>query len=191
MICIRIVRDERKNRSANTKEHTQRETKKLKNDHAKKRIPLLLTASKFASRNTLSNFASIFLQHSRIPTFLSSTAPSSSHEPIFRKLFVAGTPLDAFSLVILLLAFRKVKHEAFKESAVVDGSRRCVVVISPGGGKAPAFLFTIITPASEEGAWSSIFFLLFEERREEDMSLYAGLSYLFSRSSFFASARRE
>ena len=127
--------------------HRERETKKLKNDaksERKKRMPLLLTASKFASRNTLSNFASIFLQHSRIPTFLSSTARSSSHEPIFRKLFVAGTARDAFSRVSLLLAFRKVKHEAFKESAKVE---RCI----------------IITPAAASEEEASIFFL-FEER---------------------------
>jgi len=64
-----------------------------------------------------------------MPTFLSSTAPSSSHEPIFRKLFVAGTPRDAFSRVIFPFAFRKVKHEAFKESAAA-----LVTVDSDDGG---------------------------------------------------------
>ena len=74
-------------------------------------------ASKFASLNTLSNFRLIFLQHSPMACFLSSTELVSSSKPTFRKLFCADK-VNAFSLVFLFLAFRRVKQDAFNASVV-------------------------------------------------------------------------
>ena len=74
-------------------------------------------ASKFASLKTLSNFRLIFLQHSPMACFLSSTELVSSSKPTFRKLFCADK-VNAFSLVFLFLAFRRVKQDAFNASVV-------------------------------------------------------------------------
>ena len=74
-------------------------------------------ASKFASLKTFSNFRLIFLQHSPIACFLSSTELVSSSKPTFRKLFWADK-VNAFSLVFLFRAFRRVKQDAFKASVV-------------------------------------------------------------------------
>ena len=49
--------------------------------------------------------------------FLSSTELVSSSKPTFRKLFCADK-VNAFSLVFLFLAFRRVKQDAFNASVV-------------------------------------------------------------------------